>query len=77
MTAWTVTQTSRFKAVAMMAGISNLISDAGTLDILDYERDYFGPPHRPLPGRAEPDKGYVGREIDWFKQYFPPYPTSK
>lgn len=42
MTAWTVTQTGRFKAAAMIAGISNLISDAGTLDILHYERDYFG-----------------------------------
>lgn len=42
MTAWTVTQTDRFKAAAMIAGISNLISDAGTLDILHYEHDYFG-----------------------------------
>ena len=138
MTAWTVTQTNRFKAAAMIAGISNLISDAGTLDILHYERDYFGTyfwedyalylerspimhvekvttPTLVLHGQYDvrvplgqgqefynalklrnvptkmvvyPRSGHFPgepllirdtweREIDWFKQYFPPYPKTK
>ncbi|MCX5825396.1 MAG: S9 family peptidase [Deltaproteobacteria bacterium] len=134
MTAWTVTQTDKFKAAAMISGISNLISDAGTLDILHYERDYFGSyfwedyalylsrspimhvekvttptlilhgqldPRVPLgqgqefynalklrnvptkmvvyprsghfPGEPKLIRDMWEREIDWFKQYFPPY----
>ena len=138
MTAWTVTQTNRFKAAAMIAGISNLISDAGTLDILHYQRDYFGtyfwedyslylerspimhvekvttptlvlhgqfdvrvplgqgqefynalklrnvptkmvvyPRSGHFPGEPKLIRDMWEREIDWFKQYFPPYPKTR
>ena len=42
MAAWAVTQTDRFTSSVMISGISNLVSDAGTLDILHYLADYFG-----------------------------------
>lgn len=42
MTAWTVTQTDRFKAAVMVDGISNLISNDGTTDVTFMESDYFG-----------------------------------
>jgi dipeptidyl aminopeptidase/acylaminoacyl peptidase len=41
MTAWVVTQTSRFKAAAMGAGLSNIISMWGTNDIPSILDDYF------------------------------------
>ncbi|HZT96174.1 MAG TPA: prolyl oligopeptidase family serine peptidase, partial [Chloroflexota bacterium] len=41
MTAWTVTQTNRFKAAVMGAGLSNLVSDQGTNDIPVFNLDYF------------------------------------
>ncbi len=41
MTAWVVTQTSRFKAAAMGAGLSNIISMWGTNDIPSVLDDYF------------------------------------
>jgi len=42
MTAWTVTQTRRFKAASMGAGLSNLFSFTGTADIVDFLPDYLG-----------------------------------
>ncbi|MCX7026863.1 MAG: serine hydrolase [Spirochaetes bacterium] len=42
MAAWAVTQTDRFASSVMISGMSNLVSDAGTLDILHYLPDYFG-----------------------------------
>jgi dipeptidyl aminopeptidase/acylaminoacyl peptidase len=42
MTAWTVTQTTRFKAAAIGAGITNHISMYGTQDIPSLYEDYFG-----------------------------------
>jgi dipeptidyl aminopeptidase/acylaminoacyl peptidase len=41
MAAWTVTQTDRFKAAVMGAGLVNLISDQGNSDIPDLNLDYF------------------------------------
>ncbi len=40
-TAWAVTQTDRFKAAVMGAGVSNMISDQGTNDIPGFNLDYF------------------------------------
>jgi len=42
MTAMTVTRTSRFKAASVGAGITNLISYTGTVDIPSFPPDYFG-----------------------------------
>lgn len=42
MTAWTVTQTNRFKAAAIGAGITNHVSMYGTEDIPTTYDDYFG-----------------------------------
>ncbi len=42
MTAWTVTQTTRFKAAAIGAGITNHVSMYGTQDIPSVYADYFG-----------------------------------
>jgi len=44
MTAWTVTQTTRFKAAVMGAGISNLWSMAGVSDVPEFLPDWFGGP---------------------------------
>lgn len=41
MTAWTVTQTDRFKAAVMGAGLSNLASDQGQNDVPSMNDDYF------------------------------------
>ena len=41
-TAWAVSQTNRFKAAVMGAGISNLISFYGTSDIPTFMKVYFG-----------------------------------
>ncbi|MCL4854561.1 MAG: prolyl oligopeptidase family serine peptidase, partial [Bryobacteraceae bacterium] len=41
MTSWAITQTNRFKAAAVGAGVTNLWSMAGTTDILDFLPDYF------------------------------------
>jgi len=41
MAAWTVTQTDRFKAAVMGAGVSNMVSDQGTNDIPGFNLDYF------------------------------------
>lgn len=42
MTSWTITQTSRFKAASMGAGLSNLISMNGTTDLHRFLTDYLG-----------------------------------
>ena len=42
MTAWMITQTPRFKAASMGAGISNLVSVNGTMDLERFLTDYFG-----------------------------------
>src|SRR5690606_28298997 len=42
MTAWTITQTNRFKAAVMGAAITNHVSMYGTQDIPSVYDDYFG-----------------------------------
>ncbi len=42
MTSWVVTQTNRFKAASVGAGLPNLISFTGTTDIPGFLPDYFG-----------------------------------
>jgi dipeptidyl aminopeptidase/acylaminoacyl peptidase len=57
MTAWTVTQTTRFKAAAMGAAITDNVSMCGTQDIPSVFQDYFGGPpweHRDLYARSSP-----------------------
>jgi len=55
MTAWVITQTQRFQAAAVGAGITNLISMWGTNDIPSTLDDYFGGPY------WEQSRGYVER----------------
>ena len=42
MTSWVVTQTNRFKAASVGAGVNNLMSFTGTADIIGFIPDYFG-----------------------------------
>jgi len=42
MTSWTITQTHRYKAAAVGAGVTNLWSFTGTADIPGFLPDYFG-----------------------------------
>jgi dipeptidyl aminopeptidase/acylaminoacyl peptidase len=42
MTSWIVTQTKRFKAASVGAGVTNLMSFTGTSDIPGFLPDYFG-----------------------------------
>ena len=42
MTSWTITQTKRFKAAVIGAGVTNLWSFTGTADIAGFIPDYFG-----------------------------------
>ncbi|HLX43418.1 MAG TPA: S9 family peptidase [Bryobacteraceae bacterium] len=42
MTSWTITQTHRFKAAVVGAGVTNLWSFTGTADIPGFLPDYFG-----------------------------------
>jgi dipeptidyl aminopeptidase/acylaminoacyl peptidase len=42
MTSWVVTQTDRFKAASVGAGVNNLMSFTGTADIAGFIPDYFG-----------------------------------
>ena len=42
MTSWTITQTNRFKAAVVGAGVTNLWSFTGTADIPGFLPDYFG-----------------------------------
>jgi len=41
MTSWTIGHTTRFKAAAVGAGVTNLVSFTGTTDIADFLPDYF------------------------------------
>jgi dipeptidyl aminopeptidase/acylaminoacyl peptidase len=45
MTSWVITQTHRFKAASVGAGVSNLMSFTGTSDIPSFIPDYFGGEH--------------------------------
>ncbi len=42
MTSWTITQTDRFKAASVGAGVTDLVSFTGTADIPSFLPDYFG-----------------------------------
>jgi len=42
MTSWVITQTRRFKAASVGAGVTNLMSFTGTADIADFIPDYLG-----------------------------------
>ena len=42
MTSWTITQTDRFKAASVGAGVTDLVSFTGTSDIPSFLPDYFG-----------------------------------
>jgi dipeptidyl aminopeptidase/acylaminoacyl peptidase len=42
MTSWVITQTQRFKAASVGAGVTNLMSFTGTADIPGFIPDYFG-----------------------------------
>ena len=42
MTSWVITQTRRFKAASVGAGVTNLMSFTGTADIPGFLPDYFG-----------------------------------
>jgi dipeptidyl aminopeptidase/acylaminoacyl peptidase len=42
MTSWAITQTKRFKAASVGAGVTNLMSFTGTADINDFIPDYMG-----------------------------------
>ncbi len=51
LTNWIITQTRRFAAASVGAGISNWVSDYGTADIpRTKETEFFGPPWEPLGG---------------------------
>ncbi len=41
MTSWTITQTKRFRAASVGAGVTNLVSFTGTADIPSFLPDYF------------------------------------
>jgi len=43
MTAWMITKTPRFRAASMGAGVTNLLSISGTMDLERFIPDYFGP----------------------------------
>lgn len=51
MTAWTESQTARFKAAIVGAGLCNLVSFHGTTDIRDWHEAYFGAPLHEDAGR--------------------------
>ena len=42
MTSWAITQTNRFKAASVGAGVTDLVSFTGTTDIPSFLPDYFG-----------------------------------
>lgn len=42
MTSWIITQTKRFRAASVGAGVTNLMSFTGTADIASFIPDYFG-----------------------------------
>jgi len=64
MTAWTVTQTHRFKAAVMGAGIANLWSMAGTSDVPQFLPDWFlGPPWENFAGYRDHSPLYYVKNV--------------
>ncbi len=53
MTAWTVTQTTRFKAAMVGAGLTNMVSMYSTNDLQTTLEGYFGAPPWDAPGEYE------------------------
>jgi len=53
MTAWTVTQTTRFKAAMVGAGLTNMVSMYSTNDLQTTLEGYFGAPPWDVPGEYE------------------------
>jgi dipeptidyl aminopeptidase/acylaminoacyl peptidase len=53
MAAWTITHTKRFKAASIGAGITNLVSFAGTTDMAGFLPSYLGGEFWDHPGRYE------------------------
>ena len=53
MTSWTVTQSNRFRAASVGAGVTNLVSFTGTADIPSFLPDYFGGEFWDKPGHYE------------------------
>ena len=53
MTAWTITQTSRFKAAMVGAGLTNMVSMYSTNDLQTTLEGYFGAPPWDAPGQFE------------------------
>ena len=53
MTAWTITQTSRFKAAMVGAGLTNMVSMYSTNDLQTTLEGYFGAPPWDAPGEFE------------------------
>ncbi|HYV36142.1 MAG TPA: S9 family peptidase [Gemmataceae bacterium] len=53
MTSWTITQTKRFKAASVGAGVTNLASFTGTADIPSFLPSYFGGEFWNHPGLYE------------------------
>jgi dipeptidyl aminopeptidase/acylaminoacyl peptidase len=51
MTSWAITQTKRFKAASVGAGVTNLMSFNGTTDIPSFVPDYFGGDSWEVPDR--------------------------
>ncbi len=63
MTAWAVTQTNRFKAAVMGAGVSNMVSDNNTGDIPGANLSYFE--HAPY---VDPEPYFANSAIRYLKQ---------
>jgi dipeptidyl aminopeptidase/acylaminoacyl peptidase len=53
MTSWTITQTKRFKAASVGAGVTNLVSFTGTTDINSFLPSHFGGEFWDNPGLYE------------------------
>ena len=53
MTAWTITQTNRFKAAMVGAGLTNMVSMYSTNDLQTTLEGYFGAPPWDAPGQFE------------------------
>ena len=51
MTSWIITQTDRFKAASVGAGVTNLMSFTGTTEIPGFIPDYFGGEYWDVPER--------------------------
>lgn len=53
MTSWMITQTKRFRAASVGAGVTNLVSFTGTADIPSFLPDYFAGEYWSRPGLYE------------------------